>query len=129
MEKNEAMLFCEYCEKEIVEHRNYIAMLLGRRDNGLGVECNDCWNARHDKENALYEKEGFPQHVKEQHQLLADASDILEKYLESGGSHFFPMEYDAYDLDTDMKNAKGQIDWLKGRIKKVFARIFEEENK
>ena len=127
MEKNEAMLYCEYCEKEIIEHRNYIAMLLGRRDNGLGVECDKCWDARHKKENELYEKEGFPQWVKDQYQLLADASDLLEKYLKAGGSHFFPMEYDAYDLDSDMKGAKGQIDWLKGKIKTVFARIFDEE--
>ena len=127
MKKNEAMLYCEYCDKEIIDHRNYIAILLGRRDNGIGVECDDCWNARHKKENELYEKEGFPQWVKDQHKTLSDASDLLKKFLNSGGAHFFPMEYDCYDLDSDIKNAKGKIDWLKNQTKKVFSRVFEEE--
>ena len=128
MKKNEAMLYCEYCATKIVGHRNYISILLGRRDNGIDVECEDCWNARHDKENELYKKEGFPQLVKSQYELLAEASELLDKFLEAGGSHFFPMEYDAYDLDTDLKEAKGNINWLKEKIKKVFFHIFEEND-
>ena len=128
MEKNQGMLHCEYCSCQIVEHINYIAIILSRRANGIGVECDDCMSARQKKENELYEKEGFPEWVKTQHSHLTQASQYLKTYLETGGSHFFPIEYDAYDLDGDVKNAKSKIDFLRVTIKNVFAKILDEEH-
>ena len=127
MKKDEAMVYCEYCEELIVDHKNIIAIILARRENGIGVECDDCNIARIKKENELYDKQGFKEDVKGQYSLLTDASNLLKEYLDGIGSHFFPIEYDCYDLDGEIKTAKRNIDWMRGRIKKVFSRVFEEE--
>jgi len=54
-----------------------------------------------------------PAHVRKQHKLLSKAINTLDQFLEDGGCHFFPMEYDAYDLDSEIKGAKNNISYMK----------------
>ena len=127
MQRDEGKLYCEYCDNTIVVHRNMVIMYLNRRENGLGVECDECWSARQKREDELYDREGFPKLVESQYQLLSDASKKLEEYLSDTGSHFFPIEYDCYDLDGEIKSAKSNVDWMRRRIKNVFPKVFKSK--
>ena len=128
MKNDEATIYCEYCKVKIIEHRNTIAIILSRRENGIGVECDDCWDVRTKKERELHKTEGFPEWIKSQHRLLKNAVETIEEYLDSGGSHFFPIEYDCHDLDTEIKDAKGNINFIRKRIENVFHEIINKEN-
>lgn len=126
MEKNEVTMYCEYCDTKIVEHKNYAQMILNRRENGIGVECDDCHSKRNRKLQELWDKEEFPKLVENQHRLLTESISILNEWLEEG-AHFFPMEYDAYDLTGDIKQAKITIEDMKRLIEKVFPKLLNKK--